>query len=524
MSRTALLLSISAVLATTAACRGDDDAGPDAGGSSGADAGVSFDMGTTPTDGGSTVVTGDCPMGQGAALTVCELKLDGNPRQPAFQDVVQLTDVIVTSPTFEISTSSTATQLSGFYVQDQQTTDTLKSAYSGIIIIYATAEVTTPPAMGDVLTINGTFGDFGQDGYDAQKQVRLVSFTVDSTGTVPTPIVLTPAEIATDGVNAAKYEGVLVEVQNVMTTAAEAMGRNGNSIFNSFVVTGGLVVRSTISRVSSSVGQAFTKVAGILRVGTYTYDAGIYSLNPRNNADLAVTTVSSGLVDLQDPASTSRPGICDQDGGPMARSGTCPAIELQNVVITGIASNDDLWVQDPSVTDGRFAGVKVYRPTLVGTATIGAVVNVAGVPVLYYDLLELVDATVTVTSTGAVISPVTVTAADIPGTVTVTNGEIVNPYEGVLVRLENASVTSACEDSSGDRGYWGVAGSVIIGNSMDYSYNGSAASGGTPTCGDGMRPGDMRTVGDTFTSITGIMDYSFSQFRLNPRGDADLVR
>jgi hypothetical protein len=86
-------------------------------------------------------------------------------------------------------------------------------------------------------------------------------------------------------------------------------------------------------------------------------------------------------------------------------------------------------------------------------------------------------------------------------------------------------VTDRCVESNGDRGYFEVANTVIIGNEFDYGYNGGAPmnSSDPGPCSAMPRPNDMRQVGDTFQSITGIMDYSFSQFRLNPRSDADLV-
>ena len=35
---------------------------------------------------------------------------------------------------------------------------------------------------------------------------------------------------------------------------------------------------------------------------------------------------------------------------------------------------------------------------------------------------------------------------------------------------------------------------------------------------------DMRMNGDTFSSITGVMNYAFNEMRLEPRSAADLVR
>lgn len=509
-TRHVLLLGAALTVLGTA-CRGDDEdpnPTPDAGGTGNPDSGV--------------VVMGDCPTGTGSSLTVCELKKPGNPRQPAVGDPIEVANVIVTTNPFSITQTSTS-GVNGFFVQDMPGGD-LGGRYGGIVVTYfADPTPATLPARGDVVTVIGTLNE-----YRGQSQIQLTTVTVTGNAT-PEPMTVDPASIATNGADDEAYEGSLVRVENVEATQVrDVPGAAGSSIFGAILVTGGLVVRNGLTDVRADVGETFSQITGVLRVGTVSFDEGIYALFPRDSMDIQsnVTGVRD-IVTLQDPSAAEHPSICTQRGAASTRMGTCPRVSLDNVVVTAADDVENgrvsFWVQDPSVEGGRFAGVRVFNATLEGGTTleVGNVVSLSGIGVLYFDALQIANATVNVVEAGTEPTPVTVMAADIPGEVTASGGEIVNPYEGVLVRVEGVDVTSACVDSSGDRGYFQVAGSVIIGGEFDYGYNGSFAA--DAMCGDGTRTGDMRTVGDRFQSITGIMDYSFNQFRLNPRSDADLV-
>lgn len=238
------------------------------------------------------------------------------------------------------------------------------------------------------------------------------------------------------------------------------------------------------------------------------------------------------IAAIQDPNAANRPVVCTQQGGVDSRSGECPAVAFDDVVVTAIEGGENgrasLFVQDDRVMDGRFAGVFVFNARLEGgTPSVGDRVNVSGIAVLFFDGMQIADATVTLLAGGnAPMAPIVVMPSMLPGAPPLSGSEVTNPYEGVLVQLENVSVTNPCVESSGDRGYFEVAGSTIIGSEYDYAYNGEApADASSPgPCNDMPRPNDMRKMGDSFQSITGVMSYTFSQFRLNPRGDADLVR
>ena len=131
------------------------------------------------------------------------------------------------------------------------------------------------------------------------------------------------------------------------------------------------------------------------------------------------------------------------------------------------------------------------------------------------------------TESGRVVAPVVVDAAmlarDSGGT---------NPYEGVLVRIQNVSVTQTCVEATNGRdfGNFLVTGNVFMGNSFNYDYNGDSVSTSMCdmpnidcSCAGMSRPNDMRMIGDTFSSITGVMNFSFDDLRLEPRGNDDIV-
>ena len=78
-------------------------------------------------------------------------------------------------------------------------------------------------------------------------------------------------------------------------------------------------------------------------------------------------------------------------------------------------------------------------------------------------------------------------------------------YEGMLVRVENVVVTAENADSNGDYDEFLVTGDLrvddFIWEGMDNNY----------------------PVGTTFSSITGILHYSYSNYKIVPRNADDLV-
>jgi|GEM_PF-6025446 len=154
-------------------------------------------------------------------------------------------------------------------------------------------------------------------------------------------------------------------------------------------------------------------------------------------------------------------------------------------VVTAVF-NDLFFIQDGS---GPWNGIAV-----VGSGVeLGDVVSLtATVTETYYRTTLSQMADLTITGSGSLPEATTATTADVASN---------EAYEGVLVRVVNAFVT---DDSLG-YGEWEVndgTGVLIIDDYGDYSY--------TPVVGDSL-------------NITGVVEYDYGNFMLEPRNDADIL-
>lgn len=245
------------------------------------------------------------------------------------------------------------------------------------------------------------------------------------------------------------------------------------------------------------------------------------------------------IAAIQDPSDPGAPVAgCTQMG--TVTTGQCARAEIRGVVVTaveGFITRDlrALWVQDPGDVDGRFAGVKVVYRTNSPVPAVGQVVDVDGEVVEFQGNTQIRFATLTPTGGTGTITPRVISP---PGLISRSSPSSAREYEGTLVRILGVTVEQACfEDTSQrDFGYWTVTGDVQLGIAFQYGYNGSPRpgtvmcldAGGNPTglctCAARSRPNDLRRVGDTFQSITGVMDYAFDTHVLQPRDANDLVR
>lgn len=272
-------------------------------------------------------------------------------------------------------------------------------------------------------------------------------------------------------------------------------------------------------------------------------DAGSTSFpdatSPDATAADAQPQVLRTIAAIQDPSDPGAPVAgCTQVG--TVTTGQCARAEIRGVVVTaveGFITRDlrAMWVQDPGDGDGRFAGVKVVYRTNTPVPAVGQVVDVDGEVVEFQGNTQIRFATVTPTGGTGTITPRVISP---PGLISRSSPASAGEYEGTLVRILNVTVEQACfEDTlQRDFGYWTVTGDVQLGIAFQYGYNGSPRpgtvmcldAGGNPTglctCAARSRPNDTRRVGDTFQSITGVMDYAFDTHVLQPRDANDLVR
>ncbi len=255
-----------------------------------------------------------------------------------------------------------------------------------------------------------------------------------------------------------------------------------------------------------------------------------------------------------DPTCGSSCGTCAIPGESCDASGQCVAgdpcpngavtiAQIQDVDAVGHpAEGAELCVQDVVVTTpvitingtpvfyvedaggGQWSGVYVYASglTLDPGVVQGASLAMTGTYAEYYGRTELVPTAITVLGAGVVPAPIVVSPDKL-----MTGSVSAESYEGVLVRVEDVdTLVTPFPGSDGlDHGDFQVAAPadptslLVVGWQFQYPFV-CPATGPLPQvpCAT-----DQRALGQTFTRITGVMDYSWSEFRLMPREDPDVV-
>jgi hypothetical protein len=165
-------------------------------------------------------------------------------------------------------------------------------------------------------------------------------------------------------------------------------------------------------------------------------------------------------------------------------------------VVTHVKPGDypNFFLQDPN--DDTWSGIYVYDTTIMPAA--GDELQITGTVNEYYSFTQIIDVTAsTFVSDGNVISPIQLSASDIPAECS-ESGE---SYESMLVGLSNITF-----DSVDEFGNWVVSddsGSAMV---DDYYFDGTF-----PTI----------SAGDSYECISGVLGYSYSEFKVYPRNSAD---
>jgi predicted extracellular nuclease len=136
-----------------------------------------------------------------------------------------------------------------------------------------------------------------------------------------------------------------------------------------------------------------------------------------------------------------------------------------------------------------------------------------------------------VTTLGSVTTPVTVLASGIsePAPVVLTTGAFgpnvgngfasAEPYEGMLVKFNNVTVTDTTSWVFSDRTEFAVADNsgspILVRRDGRNTYTNVPAESTTTTPKKVLRPGSH------LSSLTGVMYYSFNRYKILPRTDAD---
>ncbi len=140
---------------------------------------------------------------------------------------------------------------------------------------------------------------------------------------------------------------------------------------------------------------------------------------------------------------------------------------------------------------GAWNGIAIYPIQIV---EIGDEITISGSVLEYNDKTEITD----------ILNMTNLGTADVPAPVIITTSALANSesYEGVLVKVEDVTVTN---DDLGN-GEWEIddgSGPCRVDDLGTYTY--------------------VPALDDFIYSITGVVDYSYGNFKLEPRDDDDLV-
>lgn len=426
----------------------------------------------TPND------TGDTPQGTTVAqLQQLQAGLDCGDGSEDFINLevgVDLKNVVVTGPVH-----SASEKLDGFYVADKK-----GGAYSGIKVVAAKGEV---PALlaGDVVDL---FGDVKEFYCLTEFDVLVITPTGATAGVPVEPV--QPAAIAAGDSGSEKYEGVLVEVSNVKVSAEANQ-------YGEFELEGGVLVSPTLFKEMEALdaGCTYKKVLGIVE-----FSYGKYRLLPRGAGDLVPdTSTECGTVttgtSIKDIQSSDESHVCED-----TQFGYSENVSVAGVVVVSpryVVSADKLhgfWVMDPA--GGEHSGLLITTPFADNAQyEMGDILDVEGKWQEFWCLTEI-NTTVhnKVGTTDAPPEPMVFTE---PAGV-VADGE---KYEGVLLTVDGVKVESV--DDFEKYGEFTLEGGLIVDDIFDYDY--------------------VPKVGDELSSVTGVLSFGFSKYRLMPRFNADIV-
>jgi phosphatidylserine/phosphatidylglycerophosphate/cardiolipin synthase-like enzyme len=178
-------------------------------------------------------------------------------------------------------------------------------------------------------------------------------------------------------------------------------------------------------------------------------------------------------------------------------SGSASPYDGLHVTITGVVtaafpdpSHRNYMIQGPH--SAPWWGVYVYQIGTGSNFVVGDSISVTGVVQEYNDLTEIANPSFSSHGTAAIVpEPLPVTTSDVATQ---------ESFESVLVQVENVTVLSEANSN----GEWQVddgSGACWVDDLGSYSY--------------------IPHLGDTITRLTGVVYYSFGEFKLEPRNDDD---
>ncbi|MFO0569917.1 MAG: amidohydrolase family protein [Polyangiaceae bacterium] len=199
-----------------------------------------------------------------------------------------------------------------------------------------------------------------------------------------------------------------------------------------------------------------------------------------------------GIEALRDPKNPAHP-----------KAGS--AVKVTGLYVTAIrpdtGKSRGFYVQDSSLKP--FTGIFVFTAGVSPGVAVGNKVDIAGTYDEFFNLSELSNPVITITDTGTTLpfAPIAVAnPADIA-----TGGSKAEGFESMLVTIAGVQVSNMNPDTPKDFDEFAVTGNLRVDDELDASIDNTYA------------------VGASFSKITGVLSFSFSNHKLLPRTAAELV-
>lgn len=220
-----------------------------------------------------------------------------------------------------------------------------------------------------------------------------------------------------------------------------------------------------------------------------------------------------GKGDACDPCPTANPGFSScpvsikaiRDKSHPNHPATGTKVDLEGLYVTALRPNTGstrgFYIQDTSLEP--FTGILVFTGSQSPTVSVGNRVNVSGTYEEFFELSEITSPTVTIvdTSTTLPFGPIAIPS---PATIA-TGGAQAEGYESMLLAVNGVAVLVMNPDAPSDFDEFTVTGNLRIDDQLYVALD------------------NVYPVGTTFSNITGILGYSFNNFKLLPRSAADLT-